>query len=72
MCARRVIARGISLDEEQTDYIKSIVEKVFDDTNYNKPEIREEFKGNVRKKINRYFNNKLRQKPMVLPIVMEK
>ncbi|MGN0765049.1 MAG: ribonuclease J [Christensenellales bacterium] len=73
MCAPvEVIARGISLDEEQTDYIKSIVEKVFDDTNYNKPEIREEFKGNVRKKINRYFNNKLRQKPMVLPIVMEK
>ncbi len=67
-----IIARGISLDESQIEHIKGIIVQFYEQTNYNIKENRDSFKSNLRKKINRYLNNKLMQKPMVLPIIMEK
>ena len=66
-----ILTRGLMFDEEFLESIKGIVEDVFNSSSYKDETSRGGLKNSIRKKVARVILNKLKQKPMLLPVLIE-
>lgn len=66
-----VITRGLMLEEEFIQSLRDVVRDVFGNVEYKGEADRGALKSAIRKKVTRVISNKLKQRPMVLPIVIE-
>lgn len=66
-----VITRGLQIAEEHLDPIKEIVSTTVEKANYKGAKDRNKLKASLRRQIERYISGKLKQRPMVLPIITE-
>ena len=66
-----ILTRGLMFDEEFLESIKGIVEDVFNSSSYKDETSRGGLKNSIRKKVARVILNKLQQKPMILPVLIE-
>ncbi|MDE5618785.1 MAG: ribonuclease J, partial [Clostridia bacterium] len=66
-----IIARGIQFDEMSIEEMKASVSELLQSKPYKSADDRANFKRKVKRTLTRYMDNKFRQKPMILPIVIE-
>lgn len=66
-----VLTRGLTLEEDFIECLRNICHTVFESAEYLGEANRGAFKNALKKKINKFILAKIRQKPMVLPIVIE-
>ena len=66
-----ILTRGVMFDEEFLENIKAIVEDIFANSSYKDESSRAGLKNSIRKKVARVIMNKLKQKPMILPVIIE-
>ena len=66
-----ILTRGLMFDEEFLENIKSIVEDIFVNSSYKDESSRGGLKNSIRRKVARVILNKLKQKPMILPVIIE-
>ena len=66
-----ILTRGVMFDEEFLENIKAIVEDIFVNSSYKDESSRGGLKNSIRKKVARVILNKLKQKPMILPVLIE-
>ena len=66
-----IIARGIQFNEDNIADMRDVIKSAFDRFDYKGVEDRASFKASVRKKLNKFISFNLKQRPMVLPIIME-
>ncbi|MEG1509082.1 MAG: ribonuclease J [Clostridia bacterium] len=66
-----IISRGFQFDDATLEEMKQIVIDIFDKKDYKTIEDRGLFKSKLRKSLNKYIYQKLKQRPMILPIIME-
>ncbi|MDE7215258.1 MAG: ribonuclease J [Clostridia bacterium] len=66
-----ILTRGLMFDEEFLENIKEIVEDIFNSSSYKDENSRGGLKNSIRKKVARVILNKLKQKPMILPVLIE-
>ena len=66
-----ILTRGVMFDEEFLENIKAIVEDIFANSSYKDESSRAGLKNSIRKKVARVILNKLKQKPMILPVIIE-
>ena len=66
-----VIARGLTLEEGQTEEVRGLVEQTIAGRDYKSADDRANFKRKLKRALTRYFDAALKQKPMILPIVIE-
>ena len=66
-----VIARGLPVDEAQTEEVRDLVMQVMEERDYRSADDRANFKRKLKRTLTRYFDAQCRQKPMILPIVIE-
>ena len=66
-----VITRGFQMGEEHLEPIKEIVSTTVEKANYKGAKERNKLKASLRRQVERYISGKLKQKPMILPIITE-
>lgn len=66
-----IITRGIHSLESSNEVLKQIVTESFNSVNYKGPESRAEFKANIRKALRKWILQNAKQRPMIIPIIME-
>ncbi len=66
-----ILSRGIVFEEEFLEQIKVLVEDTFAASSYKNESDRGGLKNGVRRKVARVILNKLKQRPMILPLLME-
>ncbi|MDE6361935.1 MAG: ribonuclease J, partial [Clostridia bacterium] len=66
-----ILSRGVAFEEEFLEKIKMTIEDVFATSSYKDEKSRGGLKNNVRRKLERMISNKLKQRPMVLPLLIE-
>ena len=66
-----ILSRGIVFEEEFLEQIKILVEDTFAASTYKNERDRGGLKNGVRRKVARVILNKLKQRPMILPLLME-
>lgn len=66
-----VMTRGFALDDDFIDSLRKAVIEVFEKSRYSGEADRGSFKSSIKKKATRLIASKLKQRPMVLPIVIE-
>lgn len=66
-----ILSRGIVFEEEFLEQIKILVEDTFAASSYKNESDRGGLKNGVRRKVARVILNKLKQRPMILPLLME-
>ncbi|MEG1394568.1 MAG: hypothetical protein RSD04_02330, partial [Clostridia bacterium] len=66
-----VITRGLVFDDDFIEILRNAVETVVEAADYNSEKDRGALKINVKKKVTKVVSTKLKQRPMVLPIVIE-
>ena len=66
-----VITRGITIGEDFIEPIRDVVAEAIDKVNYRGARDRGRLKASIRRQVIKYVANKLKQKPMVLPIITE-
>ena len=66
-----IITRGLQISEEHIDPIKEIICTTVEKTNYKGAKDRGGLKSSLRRQVARYIAGKLKQKPMILPIITE-
>lgn len=66
-----ILTRGQMFDEEFLENIKAIVEDIFANSSYKDESGRAGLKNSIKKKVARVILNKLKQKPMILPVIIE-
>lgn len=66
-----ILSRGIVFDDEFLESIKTLTEDTFATSSYKNEKERGGLKNNLKRKVARVILNKLKQKPMVLPLLME-
>ncbi len=66
-----ILSRGIVFEEEFLEQIKILVEDTFAASSYKIESDRGGLKNGVRRKVARVILNKLKQRPMILPLLME-
>ena len=66
-----VIARGLTLEEGQIEEVRGLVEQTIAGRDYKSADDRANFKRKLKRALTRYFDAALKQKPMILPIVIE-
>ncbi|MDE5548639.1 MAG: ribonuclease J [Clostridia bacterium] len=71
LISQDILTRGVMFDEEFLEDIKSIVEDIFANSSYKDESSRAGLKNSIRKKVSRVILNKLKQKPMILPVIIE-
>lgn len=65
------IARGLSFNDEVVGEMREIVQSIVERFDYNNAEDRNNFKIKVRRQIGNFIYKNMKQRPMLLPIVME-
>lgn len=66
-----IIARGLQCSDELIEEMRATIHSVADHFNYRGVEDRANFKAKVRRQLNNLIKIRLKQKPMILPIIME-
>ncbi|MDE6472619.1 MAG: ribonuclease J [Clostridia bacterium] len=66
-----ILSRGVVFEEEFLEKMKDVIEDVFATSSYKDEKSRGGLKNNVRRKLERMILNKLKQRPMVLPLLIE-
>lgn len=66
-----IIARGIQFNDDNLEEMRDIIAKAFERFDYKGAEDRATFKASVRKQLNKFISLSLKQRPMILPIIME-
>ncbi len=66
-----VITRGFQMGEEHLEPIKEIISTTVEKANYKGAKERNKLKASLRRQVERYISGKLKQKPMILPIITE-
>ena len=66
-----IITRGLQIAEEHVEPIKEIICTTVDKANYKGAQDRGKLKSTLRRQIERYISGKLKQRPMILPIITE-
>jgi len=66
-----ILTRGIVLEEEFSEFIKSMIADIFQSSAYKNESERGGLKNGIRKKVARLILNKLKQRPMILPLLIE-
>ena len=66
-----ILTRGIVFDEEFLEEMKILTEDTFATSSYKNESERGGLKNNLKRKISRVILNKLKQRPMVLPLLIE-
>ena len=66
-----VITRGLPLDEATIEVVRGLVTQVLGERDYKSADDRANFKRKLKRTLTRYFDAQCRQKPMILPIVIE-
>lgn len=66
-----ILSRGVVFEEEFLEKMKFTIEDVFAASSYKDEKSRGGLKNNVRRKLERMIFNKLKQRPMVLPLLIE-
>lgn len=66
-----VITRGLPLDEANIEVVRGLVTQVLGERDYKSADDRANFKRKLKRTLTRYFDAQCRQKPMILPIVIE-
>ena len=66
-----VITRGFQMGEEHLEPIKEIISATVEKANYKGAKERNKLKASLRRQVERYISGKLKQKPMILPIITE-
>ena len=59
------------LEEEFSEFIKSMIADIFQSSAYKNESERGGLKNGIRKKVARLILNKLKQRPMILPLLIE-
>ncbi len=71
MTAIDILSRGVVFEDEFLEKIKLTIADVFATSSYKDEKSRGGLKNNVRRKLERMISNKLKQRPMVLPLLIE-
>ena len=71
LAAPEIISRGMQIGEDFLDPLKDIVSEEVAKIDYKGAGDRGKLKASIRRQLSRYVANKLRQKPMILPIITE-
>lgn len=66
-----ILSRGVVFDEDFLEDLKTLAEDTFETSSYKNESDRGGLKNNLKRKISRVILNKLRQRPMVLPLLIE-
>ncbi|MDE6189930.1 MAG: ribonuclease J [Clostridia bacterium] len=66
-----VLTRGIVFDDEFLESIKILIEDTFATSSYKNESERGGLKNGIKRKLSRVILNKLKQKPMILPLLIE-
>lgn len=66
-----ILTRGIVFDDDFLEDIKALTEDTFATSSYKNESERGGLKNNLKRKISRVILNKLKQRPMVLPLLIE-
>lgn len=66
-----IIARGLQFSDEILDEMKNAIVKMFDSFKYNGSNDRGSLKASCRRILNNIIKARLKQRPMILPIIME-
>ncbi len=66
-----IIARGLQFSEELIEEMRSAIMELFDDFTYRGSADRGSLKAKIRRILNNTIKNRLKQRPMILPIIME-
>ncbi len=66
-----ILSRGVVFEDEFLEKIKLTIADVFAISSYKDEKSRGGLKNNVRRKLERMISNKLKQRPMVLPLLIE-
>ena len=71
LAAPEIISRGMQIGEDFLDPLKDIVSEEVAKIDYKGAGDRGKLKASIRRQLSRYVSNKLRQKPIILPIITE-
>lgn len=71
LAAPEIISRGMQIGEDFLDPLKDIVSEEVAKIGYKGAGDRGKLKASIRRQLSRYVSNKLKQKPMILPIITE-
>ncbi len=71
LAAPEIISRGMQIGEDFLDPLKDIVSEEVAKIDYKGAGDRGKLKASIRRQLSKYVSNKLRQKPMILPIITE-
>ena len=66
-----VITRGLPLEDANIEEVRGLVTQVLGERDYKSADDRANFKRKLKRTLTRYFDAQCRQKPMILPIVIE-
>lgn len=66
-----IIARGLQFSEDVIEEMKMAITKIFDNFQYKGSKDRNSLKDLVRRTLNNIIKARLKQRPMILPIIME-
>ena len=66
-----VILRGVAIEEDCIRSIRDVVRSIFESADKQRDPDRAALKSAIRKRVSRLITNKLKQHPMVLPILIE-
>lgn len=66
-----IIARGLQFSDEAVEEMRDVIINIIDNFDYKGTEDRTNLKAKVRRQLNNLIKMKLKQRPMILPIIME-
>lgn len=66
-----IIARGLQFNEEIIEEMRAVITKIFSNFEYKGAEDRVNLKAKVRRVVGNLLRQRLKQRPMILPIIME-
>lgn len=66
-----ILTRGVVFDDEFLEKMKSVIDDVFASSSYKDEKSRGGLKNNIKRKLERMTLNKHKQRPMILPLLIE-
>ena len=66
-----ILTRGVVFDDEFLEKMKSVIDDVFASSSYKDEKSRGGLKNNIQRKLERMILNKHKQRPMILPLLIE-
>ena len=66
-----ILTRGVVFDDEFLEKMKSVIDDVFASSSYKDEKSRGGLKNNIKRKLERMILNKHKQRPMILPLLIE-